>query len=184
MLGPTTQIKGIWLSWIAFSPVTASFSAYGGSVGRSSFVGSFNSDVSSNLYQNSYLLYGLTQVSINGQDPLAYSCQISDDFQLSLSASRNFDSLGLVYIAAGNAPAKLCAACGANNVVYGNSCLSSCPLGTTPNTFKDGGVACLGTAVSASASATSSASASSSASSSSSSASSLASSASSSSALS
>ncbi len=168
MLGPTTQITGIWLSWIAFSPVTASFSAYGGSVGRSSFTGSFNSDISNNLYHNSYILYGLTQISINGQDPLAYSCHIASNFQLSLSSSRNFDSLGIVYIVAGNAPGKLCSACGTNNVAYGSSCLSSCPLGTTANTYKDGGVACLGTAVSGSASSspTASVSASSSASSS------------------
>ena len=153
-LGPTTQVTGIWLSWIAFSPTTVSFSAYGGSVGRSSFVGSFNSDISNNLYQNSYLLYGLTQLSINGQDSLTYNCQISNNFQLSLFSSRSIDSLGLVYIAAGNAPKQLCSACGANNVAYGNSCLSSCPLGTTANTYKDGGVACLGTAVSGSTPAT------------------------------
>lgn len=66
LLGPSTRIAGVWLSWIAFSPVTASFSAYGGSLGRNSFVGSFSSDVSSSLYQNSYLLYGLSQISING----------------------------------------------------------------------------------------------------------------------
>ncbi len=66
IIGSSTQISGVWLSWIAFSPVTASFSAYGGSLGRNSFVGSFSSDVSSNLYQNSYLLYGLSQISING----------------------------------------------------------------------------------------------------------------------
>jgi len=66
LLGPTSKIVGIWLSWIAFSPVTASFSAYGGSLGRNSFVGTFNSDISSHLYQNSYLLYGLSQISING----------------------------------------------------------------------------------------------------------------------
>jgi hypothetical protein len=66
LLGPTSKIVGIWLSWIAFSPVTASFSAYGGSLGRNSFIGSFNTDISSHLYQNSYLLYGLSQISING----------------------------------------------------------------------------------------------------------------------
>lgn len=173
LLGPSTQIAGIWLSWIAFSPVTASFSAYGGSVGRNSFVGSYNSDVSSNLYQNSYLLYGLSQISINGKESLAYSCQISNNFQLSLASSRNFDSLGIIYIAAGNPPSKLCSACGAANIAYGNSCLSSCPLGTTPNTYKDGGVCCIGTAVSvsnASASSQASASATSAASSSSASA--------------
>jgi len=150
LLGPNTQINGIWLSWVAFSPVSATFSAYGGSVGRNSFVGSYNSDVSSNLYQNSYLLYGLTQVSINGKDPLAFSCQISNNFQLSLSSNRNFDSLGIVYIAAGNSPSKLCSGCGAANYAYENSCLTSCPLGTTANKYKDGGVACLGTAVTAS----------------------------------
>ena len=67
-----------------------------------------------------------------------------------MDSSRNFDSLGLVYIVAGNSPNKLCSACGTNNKAYGNTCLSSCPLGTTANTYKDGGIACLGTAVSAS----------------------------------
>jgi len=152
LLGPNAQVTGVWLSWIAFSPVTATFSAFGGSLGKNAFTGSFNSDVSSSLYQNAYLLYGLTQVSIGGQDSLAYSCQISNNFQLSLSSSRNIDSLGIVYIAAGNSPAKLCSACGAANVAYGNTCLTSCPLGTTATTYKDGGVACLGTAVSSSTS--------------------------------
>jgi len=105
-------------------------------------------DISSNLYQNSYLLYGLSQLSINGKEPLTYSCQISNSFELSLASSRNFDSLGIVYVAAGNAPGKLCSACGAATIAYVNSCLTSCPLGTTPNTYKDGGVACLGTALS------------------------------------
>lgn len=145
--GKTTQLKSVWVSWIAFSPVTASFTAYGGSVSRNAFTGTFNSDISSNLYQNSYLLYGLTTLSLTGTDPLAYTCQISNNFQLSISSSRNFDSLGLVYIVAGNSPSKLCAACGNNNKAFGNTCLSSCPLGTTANTYKDGGVACLGTAV-------------------------------------
>ena len=48
---------------------------------------------------------------------------------------------------AGNPPSKLCSTCGTNNIAYGNTCLSSCPLGTTANTYKDGGIACLGTAV-------------------------------------
>jgi len=48
---------------------------------------------------------------------------------------------------AGNPPSKLCSACGTNNVAYVNTCLSSCPLGTIANTYKDGGIACLGTAV-------------------------------------
>ena len=40
MLGPTTQISSIWLSYIAFSPVTSSFVAYGGSLMKSKFSGS------------------------------------------------------------------------------------------------------------------------------------------------
>ena len=151
-LGKTTQVKSVWISWIAFSPVTASFTAYGGSVSRNAFTGTFNTDISSNLYQNSYLLYGLTTLSLTGADPLAFTFQISNTFQLSLSSSRNFDSFGLVYVVAGNSPSKLCSACGSNNKAFGNTCLSSCPLGTTATTYKDGGVACLGTAVSTSAS--------------------------------
>jgi len=58
---------------------------------------------------------------------------------------------------AGNPPSKLCSACGINSVAYGNTCLSSCPLGTTANTYKDGGVACLGTAVLSASSGSSSA---------------------------
>ena len=151
-LGKTTQVKSVWISWIAFSPVTASFTAYGGSLSRNGFIGTFNSDISSNLYQNSYLLYGLTTLSLTGTDALAFTFQISNTFQLSLSSSRIFESFGLVYIVAGNAPSKLCSACGNNNKAFGNTCLSSCPLGTTANTYKDGGVACLGTALTVTAS--------------------------------
>lgn len=147
MFGPGTNVTSAWISFIAFSPSTASFSAYGGSLNRASFSGSLTNDVSNSLYQTPYILFGLTQISLSGQTPLDYACSINPNFQLNLASSRNFDSFGIAYIVAGNSPSKLCSSCGNGFVAYGNTCVSSCPLGTSQFTYKDGGIACIGTAV-------------------------------------
>jgi hypothetical protein len=146
-IGPTSNVSAVWVSWIAFSPASASFTAYGGSLSKNSFTGSVSNDISNSLYQNVYLLYGLTTISLNNQASLTYSCQINNNFQLSVQVNGNFDAFGLVYIVAGNSPNQLCSHCGSASYAYANSCLTACPLGTTPKSFPNGGIACLGTAV-------------------------------------
>lgn len=154
MLGDNTSVKGVWLSYIAFTPSSGSFYAYGGSLTKSAFSGVFNQDASNSLYQTPYTLYGLTQISLSGQTPLDFSFSMSKDFQLAFSSSRVFDSFSIMYIVAGVLPSKLCLNCGDANIAYGNTCVKSCPLGTTKNTFKAGGIGCLGTALTGSASST------------------------------
>jgi hypothetical protein len=43
----------------------------------------------------------------------------------------------------GNLPSKLCLACGAGLVAYKENCVSECPSGSNPKTYKDGGVGCI-----------------------------------------
>jgi hypothetical protein len=149
LLGSTTQVSAVWVSFIAFSPSTSSFAAYGGSLIKNQFSGSTSEDIQSNLYETPYTLFGLTQISLFGVQSMNYSCTLSKQFLLGVSASNVFDSFGIMYIIAGSAPKKLCEACGTANKAYGNTCVSSCPLGTTAKAFNDGGIGCLGTAVSA-----------------------------------
>ena len=84
MLGQTTQIRSIWLSYVAFSPSTASFTAYGGSISKSSFSGSFLQDISNSIYRTPYLLYGLTQMSLGGNTPLSYENTIDEGFGMEI----------------------------------------------------------------------------------------------------
>ena len=152
-IGPNTNISAVWVSWVAFSTASASFTAYGGSLAKNSFTGQASSDVSGSLYQNVYLLYGLASLSLKNSAPLALTCQINN-FQLAVNANGNLDSFGLIYIVAGNAPSQLCAQCGAASYAYTNSCLTACPLGTSLKTFPNGGNACLGTAITSAPTAT------------------------------
>jgi hypothetical protein len=69
-IGPSSVIKKIWISYIAFSPVTATFNAYGGQFSKYNFKGTVKDDVSNTLYRSPYVLYGLVHISINGKKAL------------------------------------------------------------------------------------------------------------------
>ena len=141
-MGKKTLIDKICLSWIAFSPSTASFVSYGGQVSKSKFSGAISKDISSTIYQSSYTIYGLNLISIISGKGISFASEISNDFVFSLSSSIPIDSFSLVYIAIGPYPSKVCANCGAQNIINGNVCVASCPAGTFAYTYKDGGVAC------------------------------------------
>jgi len=140
--GSQTNLKRIWLSWLAFSPATASFGSYGGQVSQSQYSGSVSSDISNSLYSTPYVFYGLNLLSLVRSQPLAFSSSIDNNFVLTVSATASVDSFSLVYIAVGVLPGQLCANCGSGLVANGASCVSSCPIGTYAFTYKDGGVAC------------------------------------------
>lgn len=110
-VGPTTRISSLWLSYVAFSPITASFAAYGGSLMKSKFSGSVSQDISSSLHETPYKLFGLTKISLYGIRNMDFICTISDYFNMAVKASSNFDSFGIMYIVAGKAPKGLCANC-------------------------------------------------------------------------
>ena len=141
-MGKKTLIDKICLSWIAFSPSTASFVSYGGQVSKGQFSGSASKDISSTIYQSSYTIYGLNLISIISGKGISFASDISEDFIFSVSSSIPIDSFSVVYIAVGPYPSKVCANCGAQNIIYGDNCVASCPAGTFSHTYKDGGVAC------------------------------------------
>ena len=140
--GAQTNLKKIWLSWLAFSPVSATFGSYGGQVSQNQYSGSVSSDISNSLYSTPYIFYGLNLLSLVRSQPLAFSSSIDSNFVLTVSASSSVDSFSLVYIAVGVLPGQHCASCGSGLVANGASCVSSCPTGTYAFTYKDGGVAC------------------------------------------
>lgn len=117
---------------------------------KAHFTGSQSKDISNTIYRTPYKLYGLTQISLKHKKPLAFESDISEDFNLKVESEGIFDSFGMMYIIAGNAPKMLCSHCGSGFVAYGSVCVNTCPLGTTSKTYKDGGVCCIGTAVSTS----------------------------------
>lgn len=141
-VGASTTISKIWLSWLAFSPSTASFGSYGGQVSQNKYSGSISSDVSSSLYQNTYTLYGLNLVSVTSSQSLQFTSDIDNSFVLTISASSQIDSFALIYVAFGVLPSKVCSNCGQGLVASGADCVSGCPAGTYSFGYKDGGVAC------------------------------------------
>jgi len=72
-MGKMTLIDSVCLSWIAFSPATASFVSYGGQVSQSKFSGSVSSDISSTIYESDYTLYGLNLISILTGQGISFS---------------------------------------------------------------------------------------------------------------
>jgi hypothetical protein len=140
--GSTTGLRGIWLSWLAFSPSTASFGSYGGQVSQSKYSGSVSSDISNSLYQSPYVLYGLNLLSLSASQPLAFTSSIDSDFVLTIGASSTVDDFSLVYIAVGVLPSKVCASCGTGLAANGNNCVGGCDAATYAFTYKDGGVGC------------------------------------------
>jgi len=140
--GATNALRGIWLSWLAFSPSTASFGSYGGQVSQTKYSGAVSSDISNSLYQTPYLLYGLNLLSLTASQALNFASTIDSGFVLTVSASSQLEEFSLVYVAVGVLPGKVCAACGNRQVVSGGSCVASCDADTYAFTFRDGGVGC------------------------------------------
>lgn len=87
----STNLKRAWFSYLAFAPATTSFGSYGGSFSRQAFQGSSSSDISNILYQTSYLLYGLFELSISGNQPIAFTSSIDNNFVLTVASSRAID---------------------------------------------------------------------------------------------
>lgn len=141
-VGAATAIRRIWLSWLAFSPSTASFGSYGGQVSQSKYSGSVSSDVSNSLYQNSYSLYGLNLISLTNTQAQAFSSSIDANYVLTIASSALIDDFSLVYVTVGVLPGKVCSACGNGLVANGGDCVNACPSGTFSSMYKDGGVAC------------------------------------------
>jgi hypothetical protein len=141
-VGAKTSLKRIWLSWLAFSPSAASFGSYGGQVSQSKYSGSVSSDITNSLYQTPYVFYGLNLISLSLPQPLDFSSSVDSNFVLTISASALVDDFSLVYIAFGVLPGKLCSNCGNSVIANDGNCTTTCPPGTYPFTFKDGGVSC------------------------------------------
>lgn len=140
-VGASTAIRRIWISWLAFSPSSASFGSYGGQVSQTKYSGSVSSDISNSLFRNSYSLYGLNLVSLGNSQSLDFSSTIDNDYVLTISASALVD-FSLVYVTVGVLPGKICSGCGNGLVASGDNCVLGCPVGTFSHTYKDGGVAC------------------------------------------
>jgi hypothetical protein len=125
-VGSKTELRRIWLSWLAFSPATASFGSYGGQVSQSQYSGSVSSDISSTLYQSSYSFLGLNLLSLSSSQAVSFSSAIDINYVLTISATGTIDDFSLVYVSVGVLPKNICAGCGAGLVPYQNDCVSSC----------------------------------------------------------
>lgn len=141
-LGKRTVIDRINLSWVAFSPTTASFAVYGGQLNQNRFSGSNSKDIAGPIYQSDHTIYGLNLISITSGKGIAFMTDIDEDFVLSCSSSIQIDSFALVYIVIGPTPASLCKNCGAYNIVYEDQCVDRCPTTSYAHTMKDGTVVC------------------------------------------
>lgn len=141
-VGAATMLKRLWLSWLAFSPGTASFGSYGGQYSQNKYSGSNNKDISNSLYQTPYIFHGINLLSLSNTQPLAFTSSVDSNFILTVSASRVIDDFSIIYIAIGVQPGKHCASCGSGLVACGNNCLSSCAPGSYAFTYNDGGVGC------------------------------------------
>ena len=116
-MGKKTIITAACISWIAFSPSTSSFVSYGGQISLSQFSGSKSKDISSTIYQSDYTIYGLNLISIVSGKGITFASEISQDFILSVSSSIPIDSFSHVYVSIGAYPSKMCANCGASNII-------------------------------------------------------------------
>ena len=143
-VGPRTNITGITISYIAFSPSTAPFVSYGGSFSRNRFTGAVEKDIAHNIYRTPFLLVGVAQLSIVSSHPLDFSCRISESFLMKVSATRMIDSFALTYVAVGKQPDQLCSHCGSNYSPYEDECQLKCPNGTETVKYASGGAACKG----------------------------------------
>ena len=63
-VGPNTNITGVTISYIVFSPATAPFMSYGGSLVRNKFSGMVDKDITHNIYRTPYLLIGVAILSL------------------------------------------------------------------------------------------------------------------------
>ena len=141
-LGAQTSIRRLWVSYIAFSPSTASFVSYGGQISQRKFAGSVSSDISKSIYHSPYVLIGLNLVSLGNSQPISFETVLGHAFHCEVAASRLVDEFSLVYIAVGVAPHDMCSSCGRYAIAAENQCVTTCPQGSIPHTYPDGGVGC------------------------------------------
>lgn len=100
-VGPKTNLKMAWLSWLAFVPRGASFGSYGGQVAKDNFKGTSSKDVSNSLYYSPYRLYGINLLSLTHPGALEFSSNIDDDFVMTCSSSAVINHFSIVYVSVG-----------------------------------------------------------------------------------
>ena len=71
-----TVIDRINLSWVAFSPSTASFASYGGQQHSNNFSGAKSKDISGPIYNADHTIYGLNLISITSGKGIAFMTDI------------------------------------------------------------------------------------------------------------
>lgn len=130
ILGPKTVLKSLCISYIAFSPSTAPFVSFGGSLNKNKFTGEIENEIKHTIYRTPFVLLGIAQISLLETKPFDFHCHISEAFIIKATASRVFDSFAMTYIIVGKLPSQLCQHCGAGYLPYENECLTSCPKGT------------------------------------------------------
>ncbi len=143
IIGPTTTLTSVWISWFALSPSTANFASYGGEISRNQFSGSWSSDISNTLYQTPYNFYGITLLSLLNSSPVSFTATLDPNFILTLNSNSSLDRFSIFYFIIGNLPSKLCSSCGNGLYVYNSHCIRACPPALSyAFTYKDGGLTC------------------------------------------
>jgi hypothetical protein len=97
--------------------------------------------LSNSIYASPYGFYGLTRIHHSGTN--SFRMEMSGDFFLKVDSSSSFLEFLIAYIVMGNLPNSVCKNCGMVTLVYGNSCVTSCPAKTYLFTFSDGGQGCV-----------------------------------------
>lgn len=138
--GSQTDLKFILFSFLIFSPTTAPFASYGGSITKSGFSGVGYQDISNTIYSNNFVLQGLVRLgsSLN----LNILTNLDNDFVLGFSSEAGSVDFVYAYVVVGVAPQSVCSHCSSERCAYRDRCVASCPENTYQVTFKDGGIGC------------------------------------------
>lgn len=140
LTGPRTDLKKLWFSYIAFSPSTAAFTSYGGTVADTSFLGTNAKDVKSLVQHNNYGLVGLNKISSTFS--LRYSTDVDADFIFSYTVAGNNVDFVANYIFVGPRTNTVCSRC-TETYSHRDQCVASCPAGTFQKPYNMGGIACI-----------------------------------------
>lgn len=124
---------------MVFSPTSLPFNSYGGVVSKSGYSGTSYKDLTNSVVSPDYILLGLARLS--SPLSLGLSSNIDEDFVFGIQQQGNAADFTYSYIVFGPAIKSACSKCSDKSVFEG-SCVASCPAGTYPYTFKDGGVGC------------------------------------------
>ena len=65
-------------------------------------------DVSNVIYKSSYILYGLSSISLNGKKEVAFSSSITEDFIASVTSLNHIPQFAIIYVAIGKPVASIC----------------------------------------------------------------------------